>query len=164
MHLSDIVGKLNYKITGGSEYQWFCYPNARFLNFESKHADVSVVFNTSDQTVYEITTDSKLNKNNSYRWIDPGYIDGYYQEAKDKGINPAVAYDNVLYFDLETENDIIEKATAIFHGLTFDTRVEMELTLDDETLLAIARGAHERDITINKFIEEVLQTFIENKE
>jgi predicted HicB family RNase H-like nuclease len=39
----------------------------------------------------------------------------------------------------------------------------MEVDLDDETILLLAKEAHKRDITINKYIEEVLQHFIDKE-
>ena len=37
-----------------------------------------------------------------------------------------------------------------------DNRVDMELDITDDDFLAIARMAHERDITFNKMVEELL--------
>ena len=37
-----------------------------------------------------------------------------------------------------------------------DTRENIEVTLSDEEFLAIAKLAHDRDITFNKMVEEIL--------
>lgn len=42
-----------------------------------------------------------------------------------------------------------------------DDRVEMELDLTDEEFLQVAKMAHERDITINKMFEIILERFME---
>jgi len=161
MHLSDIIGKLNYRITSGSEYQWNCYPCARFLDFESEYATISVVFNSDKQMVYEITVDSKKATHRPYRWIDPDFLDAYESEARKRDIDPEIAWEKTKYIVLETENDILQKTTAIFKGETVDPRIEIELTLDDETILELAKQAHSRDITLNKMVEIVLQQFID---
>ena len=42
-----------------------------------------------------------------------------------------------------------------------DNREEVELDLDDETILKLALEAHKRDITLNKMIEIILQQAID---
>lgn len=42
-----------------------------------------------------------------------------------------------------------------------DNREEVELDLDDETILKLALEAHKRDITLNSMIEIILQEFID---
>jgi len=42
-----------------------------------------------------------------------------------------------------------------------DDREEIELELDDEQFLAIAKMAHERDITFNKMIESIIRDGLE---
>ena len=37
----------------------------------------------------------------------------------------------------------------------------MEIDLDDDTILMLAKAAHKKDITINKYIEEILQYSID---
>lgn len=39
-----------------------------------------------------------------------------------------------------------------------DNRVDIPVDLSDEEFLAIAKMAHERDITFNKMVEFILQT------
>lgn len=77
-------------------------------------------------------------------------------------VDPNVAWDDVKWVDLETEEDFLEKATAIFNGQPFDERIIVPIDLDDETLLQLSRAAHERDITLNKMIELALQDTIDN--
>jgi hypothetical protein len=82
-------------------------------------------------------------------------------EAKERNVKWRKAWDDIKYIDLDVYQDFIEKAIAIFNGKDFDKRVQMELDLDDDTLLKLAKGAHDRDITINKYIEEILQYTID---
>ena len=162
MHIKEIIEALNYNISGGTEYQWNCYPDARFLDFENKYADVGIVFSTSNQMVYEITVASKSNKRGPYRWIDPNHIDAYEQEAQKRNIDSNIAWDDVKYIILETENDILTKTTAIFKNKVFDPRIEIDLDLDDETILELSKQAHKRDVTLNAMVEIVLRHFIDH--
>jgi hypothetical protein len=163
MNLKQLNQTLDHKITNGSEYQWNCYPDARFLEYESDFAHVSVVFNTTNQIVYEVEISVKRDAwpedMRPYRWLNPDTKDIMIAEAKQRKVKYRKAWDDVKYIDLDLEEDFLEKAKAIFNGEPFDTRIQMEVDLDDETLLKLAVEAHKRDITINKYIEEVLQAF-----
>jgi hypothetical protein len=167
MNLKQLNQTLDHKITNGSEYQWNCYPDARFLEYESDFAHVSVVFNTTNQIVYEVGISVKRDAwpedMRPYRWLNPDTKDIMIAEAKQRKVKYRKAWDDVKYIDLDLEEDFLEKAKAIFNGEPFDTRIQMEVDLDDETLLKLAVEAHKRDITINKYIEEVLQAFIDKE-
>lgn len=167
MNLKQLNQTLDHKITNGSEYQWNCYPDARFLEYESDFAHVSVIFNTTNQIVYQVEISVKRDAwpedMRPYRWLNPDTKDIMIAEAKQRNIKYRKAWDDVKYIDLDLEVDFLEKAKAIFNGEPFDTRIQMEVDLDDETLLKLAVEAHKRDITINKYIEEVLQAFIDKE-
>ena len=167
MKIKQINEVLDHKITTGSEYTWNCYPDARFLEYESDYAHVSVIFSTINQEVYEaeicIKRDAYKEDMRPYRWLNPDTKDAMIDEAKKRKVKYRKAWDDVKYIDLDLEEDFLEKAKAIFNGEPFDTRIQMEVDLDDETLLKLAVEAHKRDITINKYIEEVLQAFIDKE-
>jgi hypothetical protein len=50
----------------------------------------------------------------------------------------------------------------MFNGEGFDTRIQVPVELDDDTLLKLTMEAHKRDITLNKLIEEILRELIVN--
>lgn len=166
MHLKDVNEKLDHKIVSGSEYTWNCYPDARYLEYESDHAHVSAIYSTVNQEIYEIEVCAKSIEDNNippYRWLNPDYIDDMISESKKRKVKYRTAWDDVKYIDLDLEQDFFEKCVAIFNGVDFDKRVQMEIDMDDETLLTLAKGAHSRDITINKYIESVLQDYIDSE-
>ena len=82
-------------------------------------------------------------------------------EAKERNVDPDQAWDDVKWIDLDVGDDWLEKATAMFNGEEFDTRVQMEVDLDDDLILHLAKEAHKRDITLNKMIEVILQEMID---
>lgn len=163
MHLKDVNEKFEHRITEGSEYQWNCYgENARYLDYESEYAHGSCIFDTVTQEIYEVSVDIKNSEHRPYRWLNPDFKDIMREEASYRKVNADYAWDEVNWIDLETEQDFLEKANAIFKGEPFDTRVSVPLDLNDEELFAMMKLAHERDITLNQLMIEVLQAAIDS--
>lgn len=164
MHLSKVNEALNHRISGGSEYQWNCYgSNSRFLDFESDYAHASILFDTVTQEVYEATISLKDDSHpvdRPYRWIDPDYRLVVSTEAKTRGVDNKIAWDNVEWIELEVAEDWLEKAKAMFNGSRPDSRVVVPLDLSDKELLHLALEAHKRDMTLNKFVEHLLELAI----
>ena len=165
MKLSQVNEAMAHKITEGSEYGWKCWPDARYLDYESDFAYVSVVYNTKTQDIYQaevsIKPDAWSEDMAPYRWLEPLTKDAYVSEATQRGIEPDRAWDDVNWIDLETEEDFFEKATAIFNGeADFDTRIQVPLDLEDDQLMHLAMEAHKRDITLNEMVAIVLQDAI----
>jgi macrodomain Ter protein organizer (MatP/YcbG family) len=98
-----------------------------------------------------------------YRYIDPEYRVSHSTEAEDRNVDFNQAWDDVMWVDLETEEDFIDKASKMFVGESFDTRVSVPLDLDNETILTLSMEAHKRDITLNQMVEELLREMIVNK-
>ena len=165
MKLSQINEVLGHRITGGSEYQWNCYPDGRYLDYESEYAHVSILYSTVDQTVYQAEVSVKREAwdedKKPYRWLNPDYKDALYKESEKRQVDTDIAWDDVKWIDLEMAEDFLEKATAIFNGEEYDTRVKIEFDLDDSSILKLATEAHKRDITLNKMIEIILQEVID---
>ena len=167
MKLAQINEAMNHQITGGSEYQWQCFPDARFLDYESEHAHVSILYSTVDQFVYQADAsikrevwpdDKRFDK--PYRWTNPIFKDAYINEAKERNVDPDQAWDDTKWIELETDEDFLEKAKAMFEGDYWDTRIIVPVDLDDDTILKLSMEAHKRDITLNKMVEIVLQEAI----
>ena len=66
------------------------------------------------------------------------------------------AWDDVDFVDLEQEQDWLDKARSIVADEDYDNRVSVPLDLSDEEMLRLMTMAHERDITLNQFVEEIL--------
>ena len=162
MYLKDVNETLDHKIVGGSEYQWKCYPEARFMDYESEYAHAGVLFSTDTREIYCAEINDKENKHKPYRWLNPYYKDAFLNEAKQRGVNPNQAWDETDWLDLELAEDWLEKASAIFNGLEFDERVQIHVDLEEDVILQLAMEAHKRDITLNKMMELVLETAIDH--
>jgi hypothetical protein len=165
MKLAQVNEAFNHMITSGSEYGWKCFPDARYLDYESDYAHVSVVYSTVTQEIYQADASIKLEMwakdERPYRWTNPLWKDAYLTEAKERNIDPDQAWDNVKYVELEVTEDFLEKATAMFNGDEWDSRIQVPLDLEDDLLLHLAMEAHKRDITLNKMVEIVLQEAID---
>lgn len=142
---------IDYRITEGSE--WYTnIPNLysfSFWNGDHDGCSTNFVFSTKDQTVYCVEVCDYKN-NRAYRMIDP---------RLDKD---AEAWDDVKYTDLDVDEDFIDKARSIIAGVPYDTRVSVPLELENDELFRLMKMAHERDITLNSMIEQILEVAIQD--
>jgi hypothetical protein len=168
MHLSQVNEITDHKITEGSEYGWDCYPNARYLDYESEFAHVSVIYSTETQEIYEADVSTKVDAwftedkdMKPYRWLNPVYKDIMIAEAKKRKVKWRKAWDDVKWIDLEVEEDFLEKAKAIFNGELHDKRIQVPIDLEDDVILKLCMEAHKRDITLNNMMEIILQEVID---
>jgi hypothetical protein len=161
MELSILMDVFDYKITDGSEYLWKCYPDARFINFESDYAHVSVIHCTTSNVVYEVTIDatkSDIYNVTPHRWINPDFVDAHNAECIEKNIDHAIAWDDVRWTDISEVDEFLIKAGSIFNGDESDT--EVEINLPDDVLLAHLLAAHKQDITFNEYVNNALRAVI----
>jgi hypothetical protein len=156
----NFLNTVNHRITGGSEYQWQCFgTNARYLDSEiPEHCSASIVFDTQTQVVYEATV-CDYAANRAYRWINPEFKAAYDAEVQSRNAEDQ-AWDEVGYTDLEIPEDWLDKARAIVTGDSYDTRVSIPLDLPDSEMLRLMVMAHERDMTFNDFVTEILEQAI----
>lgn len=154
----------NYKIREGSDYQWTSYgPNAYVLDASlSDELDdnmCSIVFDTKNQTVYEVQTHDYI-RNRAYRMINPVYKLAHGAECMSRNITDE-AWENVKFTDLDMDEDFIEKTKSILEGQEYDTRVQIEITLSDDEVIEYMKMAHKLDITFNELINRSLQSAID---
>jgi len=156
---------IGYRITEGGDYGWQCYgPNSHQLSaWNGVHGSggwsANIVFSTKSQKVYEVEVCDYTN-DRAYRLINPKYKERHTAEVGERGVLGNQAWDDVDYIDLETEEDFLEKLTAIVAGEEYDTRVSVPVDFTDEELLKYMKLAHERDMTFNALVEEALREAI----
>jgi hypothetical protein len=153
--LKEWMELVDYRITEGSDYNLYSV-DAYSLNSWSGTQDgysMEVVFDTKTQVVYCVEACDYAN-NRAYRLINPEY------NAVD---NSTQAWDDTEWVDLEVDDDFIQKALAIKAGEDYDTRVSVPLDLEDELLFELMKLAHERDITLNQIVEEILQEVVDRE-
>lgn len=115
MLLKKFLDNVNYNISYGQSFDWKAYgDNARYMdcqNIIDSNQVISCVFDTKKLIVYEIT----IYKINSFiRWIDPLYLKNIKNEYKNKGINFNSALDNSLWYNINSEQDILMEVRDTF--------------------------------------------------
>lgn len=163
--MRDFMETVNYRITEGSDYGWTCYgTNAYSLDSWDGDQDghsIGIVFDTKTQVVYEMNAHDYTNSR-AYRWIHPDFVKKYQAETEKRSIDRDEAWDDVKYTDLEVVADMLEKSRAIVNGEEYDTRVSVPIELPEEELMILFKMAHERDMTFNEFVEEVITQALED--
>jgi len=167
--LQSIIEANQYRIISGEKFVWECYGhNARFMDFEANpintketntENNISCVFDTRNYNVYEICF---VAKNKAYRWIHPDFIKANKKECKKKNIRFENCYDGVDYIEIEVFADIMEKIKSFVQTGEYDQRVQLPLNLNNDELLTLFQMAHDRDITLNKLVEEILTQSIDS--
>lgn len=163
--LKDFMELVNYRITEGSEYGWKCFGyNAHTLDsWDGRYEDgynLSITFDTKTQVVYSVEVCDYQNSR-AYRMINPDFVAAHSAERIQRGVDYKEAWDKVDYVDLDVVADFTEKARAIIAGESYDTRVQIELELDNELMLFAYQQAHEQDITLNQYFVNLLRNFID---
>jgi len=151
--LKEWMELVDYKITEGSDY----YTNIEGLycltswNGEQDGYSFFVAFDPKDdQRVYVVEACDYKN-NRAYRLKDPRI------QMENK------AWDDVDFVDLETDDDFIQKALAIKESKDYDTRVLVPLDLEYDLMFELMKKAHEKDITLNQMVEEILLEVIDKE-
>ena len=162
--MKEFMELVDYRITEGSNYGWQCYGGNAYMmdswNGEQDGHSFTVIFDTKDQTVYEVQAHDYVH-DRAYRMINEDFLKKMKKESKRRDVNRAEAWDDVRYIDLEVDDDFIQKCLAIRAGEDYDTRVSVPIDMSDADLLTFMKMAHERDITFNELVEEALRQAIE---
>jgi hypothetical protein len=168
--LKEFFEIVKYRITEGSNYEWDCFgPNS--YCFDSWNGDqdgftISIVFDTVSQIAYKVEA-FDYSHERAYRMINPDFKLAFNEETANRGIvDMAWEKDDgspVDYTDLESDDDWIQKALAIVAGEEYDTRVTVPLNLSDDELFRLMKLAHERDITLNALVAEIMQLTIDRE-
>lgn len=152
-----------YRITEGSEYGWQCYGHNAYCldswNGDQDGHSFTVIFDKQTQTVYELQAHD-YERNRAYRWINPDFKLEFDAESLERGADAEEAWDDLKYVVLETTEDFFDKMSLIYQGQEYDTRVQVPLDLDDDLLFELMKLAHQQDITLNQFVEQLLQRVI----
>ena len=158
--LKEWMEVVNYRITEGSNFMWDCYgPDSYSLDSWSGSQDghsFTVIFDTKTQVVYEVQSHDYRTQR-AYRLVNPDFQSERDIESTDRNVSLNQAWDEVNYVDLEEDDDWFQKALAIVAGEDYDTRVTVPLDLDEHEMFTLMKMAHERDLTLNEFVEEILR-------
>jgi hypothetical protein len=132
-------------------------------NGEQDGHSFTVIFDTKTQVVYEVQAHDYVH-NRAYRMINPDFQKKAKKEARKRDVNKNMAWDDVDYVDIEVDDDFFQKCLAIRAGEDYDTRIVVPLELDNDHMFELMRMAHERDITLNEMVEDILRRVIAEEE
>jgi hypothetical protein len=165
MNLKNFMEVVKYRVTEGSSFGWNCYGDNSYCldSWDGVHDghSISVVFDRADQTVYEMTA-CDFHNDRAYRWINPDFVAAHLAEAESRG-NIAIneAWDEVMFTDLDVEEDFLQKADAISMNRDYDTRVMITLDLEEYEIVSLMKLAHEKDLTLNELVAAILESAID---
>lgn len=71
--------------------------------------------------------------------------------------NDKEAWNEINYTDLESDEDLLDKMQAIYNNEDYDERVAIPLDMPDDVLLILMKDAHNRDMTFNQYITELIK-------
>lgn len=157
----EYLKAIQFKITDGSEFLWKCYgPNARFLESIDDNFHVSAIYDTVDQTVYEIAISSTYEGDVRYKWFNPDYLEAYQAEANEREIQWDQCFDDERWAITESFDDILDKVTKILAGEEYDDRVIMKLDLGQDVIDRINQTAEMLGITPDELVTQILTQMV----
>lgn len=119
------------------------------VNSKNNINTAEIIFDSDNGEVLEVRALDYLN-NRAYRM--------FFDEEDDNDI----AFDDVKFVDLTVEKDFLRKLGHIMNEDTkYDTRVDMEIEIEDDLLFQAMLNAHKQDITLNDYIQRILQAYVE---
>jgi hypothetical protein len=164
--LKSYLEAIDFKITGGSDFGWSCYgENARYLDCsDSEGSDgsysVHAIFDSATQQVYAMEAWDYVN-DREYRWIDPDFVKAHNREAHRRDFDHQESFDGRKFIEIEVAEDILEKISAIVAGDEYDTRIQVPVDLPEDVMFTLMKEAHEKDMTFNELMEDILKRAIE---
>lgn len=113
MKLNKVMKAAEHRVAGGSEFMWSCFgPNARWMEFadQDDREFADCVYDTHTNRVYQIQVYIPGVDDRCATWIDPEFEHAYVEEARQRGISPYQAWDNVMYSTIpgSEENMILD--------------------------------------------------------
>lgn len=66
-------------------------------------------------------------------------------------------------FKLEVPEDVLDKISSVINNTFFDTRISIPLDMTEKEIYMLMKQAHEKDMTLNKYIEYILQKVIDKE-
>jgi hypothetical protein len=146
----------DYQLTESNKFGWSCWPKAWIYTAENDYGRVEAVANAADDVIYEVTAYTHKDEK-PYRWLNPQFMADFKSECTQRRISVGEAWNSVVYADTESFQDILDKAFAIFHGLNFDEKLVISLDVSTAQLLTLALAAHEKEVSLNDFIIQVVK-------
>jgi hypothetical protein len=157
MILKDFLEAIEFQVRECVPYHWSCYgERCMIMDGYNEYGEASCVYSLETSQVFEVSISDKLADRYQYTWVDPDYKDEYEAEAKSRHIEPYMWLDGEKYSVTDSEEDILDKVTAILNNRSFDETVVITLIMTPEEKILIETAAANLGITIDKFVERAI--------
>jgi hypothetical protein len=118
MKLKKFLKAADSRVCGGSEYQWDCFGrNAQYMDISDLSGEEigGCIFDRETQVVYQV--ELYVNSDNvAYRWLEPEWACEYGLEADRRKVDKMIAYDDVRFTEVYSEEDILDLTHRIVHN------------------------------------------------
>lgn len=172
----ELLKAANCKIINGSEFLWKCFGRNVYtidLNVGKNGLcgnGMSIIFDTQNQMVYCVECFSETH---AFRWVHSEYADAYFNEHTMNGADPKYAFDNTKWIDVTDANTFLhivklivnDEDCSIFISEENDDDLDIKneedeivtLNLEKDLIADLAIMAHNSNMTLNDFINEILR-------
>lgn len=148
----------NFSVEEAWTHQWPSYNKALCFDTQAGNYYLMCAVDFKTDTMIEMSISN--DNDEGYRWINPKYLQSIRKEYEDRDI----PFNTEGMIDLEVTEDFFAKASAMVEGREYDKGIVIPLDLDNETLFALMKRAHELDITFNQLCERAVQELIDTYE
>ena len=117
MKLLDMITAAGGRVSGGDPFQWQCFgDNAQYMEFRDADGNgySHCIFDTKTYEVYQIHVEVPLVSNEAgspeqvFHWISDSVKQAYYQECESRDCDPNIAWDEVTYTHVDSEELILQ--------------------------------------------------------
>lgn len=107
MKLLEVIQACHGRVSGGDPYLWACYgDNAQYMEFKDANGEgyAHCIFDTATYNVYEVHAEIP-GKDIAYRWVNPLFEHVMVNEARDRGVDHTLAWDEVKYINIGSSDE-----------------------------------------------------------
>jgi hypothetical protein len=184
--IKEFIELIDFQIHGSDEHMWQCFgENAWYLDHNDPNTDdvskkrysLHIIYDINTQFVYTMEV-WDYQRNTILKWIHPDYINDYDQECCSRGVSNKDRFDphEVFHF-IPSSRKIMKIADFVINNIDYtvgypelanpnhklekdNSTVEVEVELEEPLWLELSMMAHERDITLNSLVNELLTNYI----
>lgn len=163
---ADVMG---YRVDDSFVHQWevfkgYAYNISRYGDNGDKYY-LDATYDYRDGKILVAEVSDYLNKR-AYRWVEPSFKEEYDEWKSFKGheYDDITDVDGNKYIELSSAEKFCGLAKAIIKGEKYDDKETVEVDLSDSELFSLMKLAHEKDITLNQLVQEILEEHISKRE
>lgn len=159
MHIQKIFETVGYRIEQSNPFLYQCFgmDNPRIYDYVNIDEETAGNFTADiNGRVYEVIAEIP-EIGVCYRWVDPEFRDSAFRESLNRGLDPSIAWDNIKFTEVFSEDSILVKVNAICNKIHFNNLGLQPTEISDAYFLKVAKMAAERDVTFNKMVEILIK-------